>query len=910
LRWFDLPALALGGQGAVTVSGDGEVESFPLAEAGRRLARQPMLVVHATALERRFGQRAAAALDLLELYAFVRPARFCLPTARGLARALGLRLRPGPEGEAMALHEAAEALLLSLRRAPEPGLVPLAQRMAGAGWGWGPAVLDALGAVPGRPKGLGDLAIWEQLPEWEEEAPLPPPSQLGITALETRRRLAELVAGAPRGGMIAAEARPEQADYASAVTLGFQPRDSTEGPSVVLAEAGTGVGKTLGYLAPATLWAERNQAPVWVSTYTRNLQTQIDGELDRLYPDPTQKAAKVVLRKGRENYLCLLNFEEAARAATGQGIGVTGLGLVARWAMASKDGALVGGDFPGWLADLVGRAQSIGLADRRGECIYAACPHFKRCVIERTVRRSRRADIVVANHALVMMQAALGVLEEVNAPTRFVFDEGHHVFEAADGAFSAHLSGFAAADLRRWILGTEGGASRARGIRRRLEDLIAEDDAALEDLQALLVAAAVLPGDGWAQRLAGDNPRQAIERFLALVRVQVLARTGATDSSYDLEADRHPLIEGLAEAAVAAEKALAALAGPMGRLATYFESRLEAEADTLDSATRNRLDGLARSIRRRLATSIEAWRAMLREIEGAAPEGMADWFSISRLEGRDMDIGLHRHWIDPTIPFAAAVLRPAQGVVMTSATLTDSGPGDGEGWLAAELRSGARHLAVPSLRARVPSPFDYAAQTRCLVVTDVRRDDLDQVAAAYRELFLAAGGGALGLFTAINRLRAVHGKILRPLDEAGLPLLAQHLDGLDTTTLVDIFRAEEDACLLGTDAVRDGVDVPGRALRLIVFDRVPWPRPDILHRARRQAFGGPAWDDRITRLRLRQAFGRLIRRDGDQGVFVLLDSRMPSRLATAFPQGVELRRVGLADAIAETRTFLAGPESV
>jgi ATP-dependent DNA helicase DinG len=172
------------------------------------------------------------------------------------------------------------------------------------------------------------------------------------------------------------------------------------------------------------------------------------------------------------------------------------------------------------------------------------------------------------------------------------------------------------------------------------------------------------------------------------------------------------------------------------------------------------------------------------------------------------------------------------------------------------------------------------------------------------------GGGALGLFTAINRLRAVHGKILRPLDEAGLPLLAQHLDGLDTTTLVDIFRAEEDACLLGTDAVRDGVDVPGRALRLIVFDRVPWPRPDILHRARRQAVGGPAWDDRITRLRLRQAFGRLIRRDGDQGVFVLLDSRMPSRLATAFPQGVELRRVGLADAIAETRTFLAGPESV
>ena len=144
------------------------------------------------------------------------------------------------------------------------------------------------------------------------------------------------------------------------------------------------------------------------------------------------------------------------------------------------------------------------------------------------------------------------------------------------------------------------------------------------------------------------------------------------------------------------------------------------------------------------------------------------------------------------------------------------------------------------MRARVTSPFDYPEQTRVFIVTDVRKDDLDQVAAAYRVLFLAAGGGALGLFTAITRLRAVHKRIAADLDDAGLPLLAQHVDAIDTSTLVDIFRAEEDACLLGTDAVRDGVDVPGRSLRLIVFDRVPWPRPDILHKARKARFGGKA----------------------------------------------------------------------
>jgi ATP-dependent DNA helicase DinG len=134
---------------------------------------------------------------------------------------------------------------------------------------------------------------------------------------------------------------------------------------------------------------------------------------------------------------------------------------------------------------------------------------------------------------------------------------------------------------------------------------------------------------------------------------------------------------------------------------------------------------------------------------------------------------------------------------------------------------------------------------------------------------------------------------------------------MDTATLVDIFRAEEDACLLGTDAVRDGVDVPGRSLRLIVFDRVPWPRPDILHKARRAAqlgdSGAVRYDDRVARLKLRQAFGRLIRRADDMGVFVLLDRQMPSRLMGAFPDGVAAERLGLKEVVARTAEFLRHP---
>jgi ATP-dependent DNA helicase DinG len=98
--------------------------------------------------------------------------------------------------------------------------------------------------------------------------------------------------------------------------------------------------------------------------------------------------------------------------------------------------------------------------------------------------------------------------------------------------------------------------------------------------------------------------------------------------------------------------------------------------------------------------------------------------------------------------------------------------------------------------------------------------------------------------------------------------------------------------------LRDGVDVPGDSLRLVVMERVPWPRPTVLHAARRMAGGGTAYDDRAIRARLAQAFGRLIRREGDKGTFVILSAAMPSRLLSAFPPGVPVRRITLDEAIA------------
>lgn len=904
------------------------------AEGLAALAAAPHLLCHATFLIDRLAFVAEAQkhsvraareqrhFDVAELFAFVCPARMATPTPRGLA--LSLALDPGDD-DVETLRLVADDLLQRLgnRHYPAPReAAEIASYLARARWPWAKPVLARLLAA--NPKlDIGTFAtglnVWDRIDEWEDDGQRPPGRQDAITPEKTTRFLTEIL------GRLA-EQRPQQKDYAATATHAFAPRQRKSENNILLAEAGTGLGKTLGYLAPAYLWARKNNAPVWISTYTKNLQRQLDQETTRLVSEPEERRQRIVIRKGRENYLCLLNMQETFGRLGAANARSALLGaLIARWARFTRDGDMVGGDFPSWLLSLFSdmaltqesrtlSPASLGLTDRRGECIYSACPHFKKCFIERSARAARKADIVIANHALVLTQAAtdyaLGTAtteEEEAAPgglRRLVFDEGHHLFDAADSAFSGHLTALETAELRRWLRGPESERRRGRGLLDRIGDLIGDADASERLLQEVLRAANDLPGPGWTRRVQAGTPEGPSERFLTLIRQQVLARA-EQNAGTTMETDCTPLVDGLAEAAQDLAAALHDLKVPMGRLAEALAKKLDEEADELSVYDRGRIEAVSRSLKKRGELMVGAWIDMLHRLLDEKSPLFIEWFAIDQSFGRESDVGFHSHWIDPTEPLALAVLKNADGIIITSATLKDRPPDVPDDWANAEMRTGAAHLPYPVKRVSYDSPFDYPARSRIFVVTDVNREDMDQVAAAYRELFLAAHGGALGLFTAISRLRAVHRRLAIPLAQKGLPLYAQHVDPIDTGTLVDMFRAERDACLLGTDAVRDGVDVPGDSLRLIVLDRVPWGTPTILERARKEMFGGQAYGDMVVRLRLRQAFGRLIRGADDRGCFVILDPRLATRFASAFPAGVEVQRMGLVDVLDHVRNFTA-----
>jgi ATP-dependent DNA helicase DinG len=904
-----IPALAVSAARAALLTAEGEVRVLPPEQAQMLLHKKPVLVCHAPYTRGRLGLDDFIAYDVLELFAFVHPATFCVPTPAGLAKALGLTPPQELEDYPFTLMEAAQALLSDLQREPRTGPksdpleVARVMGLQGKGWPWAPYICRALGeeydpAMPVITKVA--LNVWKYMPEWSEQAPPPPPAHHRVTAEETRARLAQLLGPG-------SEKRVPQEQYAQAIATAFAPKDDEDDLHLVLAEAGTGVGKTVGYLAPASVWSEKNDAPVWIATYTKNLQKQIDRELDRLYPDPAVKNRRVAVRKGRENYLCLLNLDEmVSGAALAKDIRqVIAAGLMARWAERSRDGDLQGGDFPGWLNGLLDYKYATGLSDRRGECIYSACDHYHRCFVERAIRKSQHAGIVVANHAVVMTQAATASATDP-MPQRYIFDEGHHLFDAADSAFAGHLSASETHDLRRWVRGPEGGQrSRARGLRKRMDDLVAGDKEAEAELDAVIHHAGALPAFGWSRRMKDKKPEGAAEEFLWRVYQQVMARADHRNGPYSVETAVYPLADGVAAAAKVLQDKLRALQKPMRGLITRLRARLADQADTLDGDTRRRIESVAASLERRCEYAVTGWIAMLETLQQPqGDDGFVDWMEVERIDGKAVDIGLYRHYTDPMKPFAAALRPYVHGMAITSATLRDATGDEGEDWRVARERTGMDYLESAPAEFAALSPYDYAGQTKIFVVNDVRKDDLAQVAAAYRELFRASGGGALGLFTAIQRLRAVHHQIALPLEESGLPLYAQHIDGMDTGTLVDIFRDDIHACLLGTDAVRDGIDVPGESLRLLVYDRVPWPRPTLLHKARRDAFGKKRYDELITRLKLRQAFGRLVRRADDRGVFVMLDSMLPSRLSGAFPEGVTIEKRGLAEIIEKTREFL------
>ena len=664
-------------------------------------------------------------------------------------------------------------------------------------------------------------------------------------------------------GTAAFEDRPGQRDMAAYIA------DVYNDGGIALLEAGTGVGKSFAYLVPAIEWARLNGERTVVSTNTINLQEQLVGKdlpiLSRAF-STGDRTVTFALLKGWRNYLCLSRLEQARAGQESlfdDGRGAE-LEAIAGWASRTADGSL---------SDLVEEPSNDvwdAVAAESDLCTRLKCPHFDRCFVFAARRRAAEADVVVVNHHLLASDLAVRIASDnwqeaaVLPPyRRLVLDEAHHLEDVAAQHLGMQVS----------MLGVQRLLGRlernGRGLLPTLAaELSSHDDllgAASRDLLGRTVLDALSAARRWADELFGRLARR-LDTEPAAAPVLRLTDAFAGDTVWR---------EGL-------DVALDNLLIAFSKLREGVETITDRLSIDDPAEMRTRLIGELRGVVRRLDSAAEGLKATLQPVGYRPPAGAAvRW--MERRGRRTPNLTLSAVPLDLAPVLKEALFDRVETVILTSATLAAGGE-----FTFLEERLG---LSLPpsrvTIREILPSPFDFGAQCVFGIPTDIPepRDDESGHGAAVARVLLdlahASDGGIFALFTSHGQLRrtadAIRGSVA-----ARWPLLVQGEGQRDQ--LLRRFRDAGSAILLGTDSFWEGVDVPGRALRVLILAKLPFKVPsEPLTAARLERLTAAGVDGfthylvPLAALKLKQGFGRLIRTKSDVGAVVLLDRRVVTK---------------------------------
>lgn len=640
---------------------------------------------------------------------------------------------------------------------------------------------------------------------------------------------------------------PEWEERPGQRTLAIEVARTLESGGVLLAEAPTGVGKSLAYLLPAALHAAATDQRVVVATCTRSLQDQL---FERDLPAVLAALGldvPVALLKGKQNYLCPRALEVVSPDGAEE---IALVDALRSWADTDPAGDL----------DRFAQADRESFRRLRGRvatdpsaCSTATCRRGRECFWVRARRRAADARLVVVNHALLARASdAEGLLPPFDA---LIVDEAHRLEGVLTSQLERAVSRHRIDELLRLTGSISGGKRGGTGLLARVRsyalpllDSGSPGRARLhEDLDRLSERADALRADADAlferMALAGEGTGSPYGRRVRHRGVEQLFGRDLGALDVVLEHARHygEVLRRAASAIQIAEPR----AGSAGE-------ELQAELETIGARWQNLHDDLAL-----LADADHRdwayWRSQGPSAKGAELHGAPVW------------VGDH----------ARRLLRGgARAAILTSATLSASGDFE---WAAERLGLG-EEAGVPYETLTVPSPFPLERQMRAFVL-ESDADESEAVAQVVAALWRAAHRNTLVLFTAHERLRRAHQR-LRALLPASAPLWAQDRDG-PAGLLAERFRSQRGAVLLGVASLWEGVDFPGEALEVLVVTRLPFSVPDdpvVEARAERLRERGldPFRNDAVPEavMRFRQGVGRLIRRATDRGVLVVCDPRL------------------------------------
>ncbi|MFW5952332.1 MAG: helicase C-terminal domain-containing protein, partial [Gemmatimonadota bacterium] len=694
-----------------------------------------------------------------------------------------------------------------------------------------------------------------------------------VVEVPRRRELEELdgddvsAALAPGGPVAGAhpgyEDRPTQRDMARAIAGAYN------GGGVLVAEAGTGTGKSIAYLVPAVKWAVGNRERTVVSTNTINLQEQLVTKdlpfLRRALDVPFRYA----LVKGRRNYISI----RRAKLAMDSGLALVPgaeqreLQAIGEWLERTRDGSLQ--DLPFQPSPEVwDEVESDG-----DVCMRARCPHFEDCFYQNARREAAGADILVVNHHLLFSDLAVRRAQgNYTAPAvlppyrRLVLDEAHNLEDAATSHLGAAIS-------QRGLLRLLGRIDRrGRGVLRALEErLLLLDQPKIRKACLGRIERDVRPDVSNAKQRTAE----LFSRLESVVGRQpdgVVRLADGFDRDEVWETTVAPALEDLLIVLDRLARGLDAVRASVltDRRATEKVEEQLVEVSALAGRVRAQADGLRMAL-----------------VPGDEDVALVRWLerrggSRAREPGRRGaqvaagNVAACAAPIELGEVLREALWEPVDTAVLTSATLSTR---DGFEFVTGRL---GLDRGVRVSEGRYPSPFDFGGQTVVAIPVDVPRPGREHDVATAGALADVAGmsdGGIFGLFTSYRSLRTVAGELRRRGVDGRWPLFVQ--GEAPRGELVRRFTENGRGILLGVASFWEGVDVPGDPLRGLVIAKLPFRVPsEPLTAARMEALeaaGGNAFFQYMlphAALRLKQGFGRLIRSTTDRGAVVLLDTRV------------------------------------
>jgi ATP-dependent DNA helicase DinG len=656
---------------------------------------------------------------------------------------------------------------------------------------------------------------------------------------------------------------------------------------VVLCEAGTGTGKTLAYLIPALLSGKK----VVVSTATRALQEQIFFKDLPLAQRLLDRPIEVTLMKGLGNYLCRRRWEELQRSEDAARPGMaSAIRTVRSWVEETETGDL--GELAALREDDPTRLAVASSSETR---LGQACQYFESCFVTRMRREAESARLVVVNHHLFFADLALRgphpgrVLPDYDA---VIFDEAHQLEDIATEFFALRVS--------------EARVARALDDAERALRLGGSLDALFSGRESAAIGGARRAVKGLFAALARDVPRGdgrvTLERDVwsgpahgawleldsALEAVELAARAARERGPGNpTAASRRPGAPSLGDALDATERRMSDLREQLGAIVDGGSGRvtwleLGARGGILGSS----LVDLSWLLRQRVFETVPAVVLTSATLATRAPRSDAAKSRSDAEPRRDArgDAEPRRDARGDAEPRrdARGDAEPRSDAEPSSDARSDAPPAGGKGAFDyVRSRLGLSGDAVRVDELIVESPFDFGEQALLYTPRDLpppaSADFLERASARVAELVGIVGGGCFVLTTSLRSMRGFHQHLRRLLPKHRLLLQGE----APKATLLGAFRAAGDAVLVATMSFWEGVDVPGRALRLVVLEKVPFAVPsDPIVRARAavlEAEGKNAFMEfhvPAAAIALKQGFGRLIRTREDVGVVALLDERV------------------------------------